>query len=248
MSGPPRAGNRIRFPCDRAQSVDSCQNPLRYNQAVEQSSSSDVQASTRPRFWVGPLLAGCCFAFGYGITHRVVTLQGNAENPQSESFESVGFPGEALQSLRSLSNDQNTDLQVDMVSIEAAEAVDRKAKQDAEKRVEEARPAELALQAPTAPAWTAPTWSQPDESPKPDQGVKDDASMALPSQSVSDPDTAVLVSPDMPDSQADSIPVPDPPVLVAEPESLAEPVSQPVLAPGFDPIEPVFAPMPPPQP
>jgi len=178
----------------------------------------------------------------------VVTLQGNADNPQSELFESVGFPGEALQSLRSLSNDQNTDLQVDMVSIEAAEAVDRKAKQDAEKRVEEARPAELALQAPTAPAWTAPTWSQPDESPRPDQGVKDDASMVLPPQSVSDPDTAVLVSPDLSDSQVDSIPVPDPPVLVAEPEPFTEPVPQSVLAPVPDSIEPVPAPMPPPQP
>ena len=215
---------------------------------MEQSSASDVQTSSRPRFWVGPLLAGCCFAFGYGITHRVVTLQGNADNPQSESFESVGFPGEELQSLRSLNTEQNTDLQVDMVSIEAAEAVDRKAKQDAEKRVEEARPSELALQAPTAPAWTAPTWSQPDDSPKPDQGEKDDASMALPTQSASDPDNAVLVSPDMPDSQADSIPVPDPPVLVAEPEPFMEPVPQPVLAPISDPIEPVSAPMPPPQP
>ena len=216
---------------------------------MEQSSASDVQISTRPRFWVGPLLAGCCFAFGYGITHRVVTLQGNADNPQSESFESVGFPGETLQTLRSLDTDKNTDLQVDMVSIEAAEAVDRKAKQDAEKRVEEARGSELALQAPTAPAWTAPTWSQPDQSPKPDPGMTDgDASMALPPQPASDSDTAVLVSPDLSDSQPDSTPVPDRPVLVAEPESFTAPVPQSVLVPAPDLIEPVSAPMPPPQP
>ena len=216
---------------------------------MEQSNASDVQASTRPRFWIGPLLAGCCFAFGYGITHRVVTLQGNADNPQSETFESVGFPGETLQTLRSLNTDKSTDLQVDMVSIEAAEAVDRKAKQDAEKRAEEARGSELALQAPTAPAWTVPTWSQPDQIQKPDPGVKDDdASMALPGQPASDPDTAVLVSPEMSDSQADSIPVPDPPVLVAEPEPFTAPVPQLVLDPVPEPIQPVSAPMPPPQP
>ena len=216
---------------------------------MEQSNASDVQASTRPRFWIGPLLAGCCFAFGYGITHRVVTLQGNADKPQSETFESVGFPGETLQTLRSLNTDKTTDLQVDMVSIEAAEAVDRKAKQNAEKRVEEARSSELALQAPTAPAWTAPTWSQPDQSQKPEPGVTDDdASMALPRQPASDPDTAVLVSPDMSDSQADSIPVPDPPVLVAEPEPFTAPVPQLVLDPVPEPIQPVSAPIPPPQP
>ena len=128
---------------------------------MEQSSVSDVGASARPRFWVGPLLAGCCFALGYGITHRVVTLQGNADNPRSETFQSVDFPGETLRSLRSINADQQTDLQVDMASIEAAEAVDRQAKQDAEKRAEEARRSELALQAPVAPAWTAPTWSPP---------------------------------------------------------------------------------------
>ena len=228
--------------------MNSCQNSPRFNQVVEQSSGSELQASPRPRFWVGPLLAGCCFAFGYGITHRVVTLQGNADNPRSETFESVGFPGETLQSLRSDNADQATDLQVDMVSIEAAEAVDRKAKQDAEKRVEEARRSELALQAPVAPAWTAPTWSQPDQTPKPDQGVKDNASMALPPQSASDPDTAVLVSPDTSDSQADSIPAPTPPVLVAEPEPFTAPVTQPVPESLPDPIEPVSAPMPPPQP
>ena len=216
---------------------------------MEQSNASDVQASTRPRFWIGPLLAGCCFAFGYGITHRVVTLQGNADNPQSETFESVGFPGETLQTLRSLNTDKTTDLQVDMVSIEAAEAVDRKAKQDAEKRVEEARSSELALQAPTAPAWTAPTWSKPDQSQKPESGVTDDdASMALPRQPASDPDTAVLVSPEMSDSQADSIFVPDPPVIVAEPEPFTAPVPQLVLDPVPEPIQPVSAPMPPPQP
>ena len=215
---------------------------------MEQSSPSDVQASRRPRFWVGPLLAGCCFALGYGITHRVVPLQGNDDNPQSETFESVGFPGESLQTLRSMNWDSEPDLQVDMVSIEAVEAVDRKAQKDAEKRVKEARSPELALQAPAAPPWTAPTLSDPDQSLKPDPGETDDASMVLPPQPASDPDTAVLLAPDTSDSEADSISIPDPPVLVAEPEPFMAPALQPVPDPVLDPIEPISAPMPPPQP
>ena len=215
---------------------------------MEQSSPSNLQAPTRPRFWVGPLLAGCCFALGYGITHRVVTLQGNADNPQSETFESVGFPGETLQTLRSMNAGQDSDLQVDMVSIEAAEAVDRKVKQDAEQRVEEVRRPELALQAPVAPAWTAPTWSQPDQSPKPDSGVTDNASITLPPQPASEPDAALLILPETFDSEIDSIPIPAPPVLVADPEPFTAPVPQPVLEPLPDPVEPFSAPMPPLQP
>ena len=214
---------------------------------MEQTSANDVQASTRPRFWVGPLLAGCCFAFGYGITHRVVTLQGNADNPRSETFESAGFPGESLQTLRSMNLDTDSDLQVDMASIEAAEAIERKARQEAEKRSEEARRSELALQAPAAPAWTAPTWSQPDMSLEPDPGATDDATVEPP-QPAAEPDTALLTSPDTPDSPADSLPVPEPPVLIAEPDSFTAPAIEPVPDPVLDPIEPVLAPVPPPQP
>ena len=42
---------------------------------MDQTSSPDAPVEAKPRFWLGPLVAGCCFAFGYGITERVLTLQ-----------------------------------------------------------------------------------------------------------------------------------------------------------------------------
>ena len=47
-------------------------------------------AARNPRFWVGPLLAGCCFTLGYGITHRLVTLQSNPV-PRNQSCSLRGI-------------------------------------------------------------------------------------------------------------------------------------------------------------
>ena len=59
------------------------------------------EAQADRNFWVGPLLAGCCFSLGYGITHRVVTLQTNpSPQPARASFAGLQFPGESLASLR----------------------------------------------------------------------------------------------------------------------------------------------------
>ena len=41
---------------------------------MDHPSSPDAPVETKERFWVGPLVAGCCFALGYGITERVLTL------------------------------------------------------------------------------------------------------------------------------------------------------------------------------
>ena len=45
---------------------------------MDHPSSPDAPVEAKARFWVGPLVAGCCFALGYGITERVLTLQTNA--------------------------------------------------------------------------------------------------------------------------------------------------------------------------
>ena len=70
---------------------------------AHESEHSKVQAEAararRPRFWVGPLLVGCCFSLGYGITHRVVTLQANPEPPASRTLFAKSF-GQSLASLR----------------------------------------------------------------------------------------------------------------------------------------------------
>ena len=133
-------------------------------------SEAEVESlqTRRPRFWVGPLLAGCCFSLGYGITDRLVTLQTNPEPPrQPEPFAGLEFPGQSLASMRR-SKGSTHSLVVDVAAIEAKEAAERQAKAKAEEQArlqaELARKQELALQAPLPePSWTAPAWTEPEQ-------------------------------------------------------------------------------------
>ena len=137
---------------------------------THESAHSKVPAepaqARRPRFWVGPLLVGCCFSLGYGITHRVVTLQANPEPPsQSEPFARLEFPGQSLASLRR-STGGRAPLVVDVAAIEAKAEAERQAKAEEQARLqaELAREEELSLQAPLPdPSWTAPEWTEPDQ-------------------------------------------------------------------------------------
>ena len=148
--------------------VKSCQN----NQMSDLSKSTDSKAEEprkrKPRFWVGPLLVGCSFSLGYGITHRLVTLQTNPE-PQSqpETFAGLHFPGESLASLRQ-ANGTKSPLAVDIAAIEAKEALERQARVEAEEQVrrnaELARKHEMALQAPLSESnWTTPDIAEPQQ-------------------------------------------------------------------------------------
>ena len=56
----------------------------------------------RPRFWLGPLLAGSCFAFGYGIANRLLSLGSEETSLQNKRFERQAFPGIELNELRNL--------------------------------------------------------------------------------------------------------------------------------------------------
>jgi hypothetical protein len=58
-----------------------------------------IQAIPRSR-WHGPLLAGLCFALGYGITQRLLSLQLPTFVNLGQGFEIREFPGTGLQSLR----------------------------------------------------------------------------------------------------------------------------------------------------
>ena len=60
-------------------------------------SASEQKRPKRPKFWVGPLVAGACFALGYGITQRVVLMRAAWQQPQQEAFRQQGFPGETLE-------------------------------------------------------------------------------------------------------------------------------------------------------
>ena len=64
------------------------------------ASTAKPKRPARPRFWVGPLVAGACFALGYGITQRVVLIRSGLEQAEPQSFEARAFPGESLEALR----------------------------------------------------------------------------------------------------------------------------------------------------
>ena len=152
---------------------------------THESEHSKVQAepaqARRPRLWVGPLLVGCCFSLGYGITQRVVTLQANPEPPcQPEPFVRQEFPGQSLASLRRSSGGTGS-LVVDVAAIEAKAEAERQAKAKAEEQArlqaELARQQELALQAPLSePSWTAPAWTEP-EQPWPQDSLPEPAAL-----------------------------------------------------------------------
>ena len=188
--------------------------------------NGDVPRTRRPRFWVGPLLAGCCFSLGYGITHRLVTLQTNPEPPrQPEPFAGLQFPGQSLAAMRR-SEGTTESLVVDVAAIEAKAEAERQAKAKAEEQArlqaELARKQELALQAPLSePSWTAPAWTEP-EQPWPQDPL---------------PEPAALIEPTL-DPSVDPFNPIDPLLDVTTPEVSVDSND------FFVPVEPIAAPAP----
>ena len=117
------------------------------------ATSSDQQRSRRPRFWVGPLLAGACFALGYGITQRVVLMQQGSEKPQQATFRQNSFPGESLDGLRRRYG-ADQPLMGDVAAQEAIDAEQRKANQQAEAIAKEAERREQSQRAAAPQPWT----------------------------------------------------------------------------------------------
>ena len=204
---------------------------------MDKISSSGVPAETQSRFWVAPLVAGCCFALGYGITERVLTLQTNAEDPVPEAFTPLAFPGDSLQEIRDRFSDDDSSLQVDVTALEAAKAASR----PAQPAVKE----DVALQTPQPPVWTAPAWSDPQTIAPELEG--DDGAAPSSAQEPAleldegNADSLVLSEESIEVMPAVVVPDGDSPVLVAEPEPV-------VLPPGaeafFEAIEPVTPPQP----
>ena len=101
----------------------------------------------RPRFWVGPVVAGSCFALGFGVTQRIVAMQSGASAPSSQAFNPKPFPGVGLQSLRDRFDGASKPLKADVAAWEAELAKTRPpkpkkvdlAKQEAERLAAEAR-------------------------------------------------------------------------------------------------------------
>ena len=208
---------------------------------MDNPSSPDAPVEAKARFWVGPLVAGCCFALGYGITERVLTLQTNAEDPVPEAFTPLAFPGDSLQEIRDRFRDDDSSLQVDVTALEAAEAASR----PAQPAVKETPKPAVALQTPEPSVWTAPAWSDPQTiAPEleEDNGLTP-SSAQEPALELDDSNAESVVLPEESIEVMPAVVVPggDSPVLVAEPEPL-------VLPPGaeafFEAIEPVTPPQP----
>ena len=213
---------------------------------VDKTSTPDAPDVTQHRFWVGPLVAGCCFALGYGITGRVLKLQTNPEDPAPQAFAPLAFPGDSLQEIRARFSDGDADLQVDVTALEAAEASTRSDKPEVKTTIKP----DLALQTPQPPVWTAPDWSDPqtiapDLESELEPGVSE-ADRSAPStvqeQELDDGSTEPLVTPE-PSEVVPAVVVPadDSPVLLAEPDSAVVP---PGAEAFFETIEPVIPPQP----
>ncbi|WP_392345407.1 hypothetical protein [Parasynechococcus sp.] len=208
---------------------------------MDKTSSPDAAVEAKARFWVGPLVAGCCFALGYGITERVLTLQTNAQDPVPEAFTPLAFPGDSLQKIRARFSDDDPSLQVDVTALEAAEAASRPAKP----AVKETPKPDLALQTPEPPVWTAPAWSDPqtiapelEEEDGPASSLAQEPELELDD---SNADSLVLSEESIEVMPAVVVPEGDSPVLVAEPEPV-------VLTPGAEPFFEAIEPVTPPQP
>ena len=208
---------------------------------MENPSSPDAPVEAKARFLMGSLVAGCCFALGYGITERVLTLQTNAEDPAPEAFTPLAFPGDSLQEIRTRFSDDDSSLQVDVTALETAEAASR----PAQPAVKETPKPAVALQTPEPSVWTAPAWSDP-QSIAPeleeDNGLTP-SSANEPALELDDSNADSLVPPEESIEVMPAVVLPDgdSPVLVAEPEPV-------VLPPGAEAFFEAIEPMTPPQP
>ena len=175
---------------------------------MDQSQPVEPSLVGRPRFWVGPLLAGCCFSMGFGIADRVVSLQSDQRPAPTQRFAPSAFPGESLQTLRSIHRDAPT-LQVDLAALtlalpEQEQAINPPIAMGAEPN--------LALQLPAVGDrdWTAPAWSDPEADLEPSTVATESIQQMEPEQSTS---SVLLAAP------PDVVPPADASLLIVEPES-----------------------------
>ena len=193
---------------------------------MDQSQPVEPSVVGRPRFWVGPLLAGCCFSMGFGIANRVVRLQSDQQPAPTQRFAPSTFPGESLQTLRSLHQDA-PNLQVDLAALTLASP-------ELDAPVVTGPETSLALQLPPTEDrdWTSPAWSDPDADLPPS---------ALPTDSIPDMEpkkapTSVLFAPPpevVPPAEASRLLVePEPPGFVAENDARFLMPMQPLMPPS----------------
>ena len=163
-----------------------------------------------------PLVAGCCFSLGYGITHRLMAMQSSVREIKPESFVPQSFPGNSLSNLRSRSGDRSP-LQVDLAAIDAREAAEKTPQLQAKPILQGDGTPALALQtSPVAPL----------AAPKPTQPGLDEPILAVELTPALEPDPFETVE-NEPAGAAAEPPSQSPLVLVETPFS--EPVASPLL-------------------
>jgi hypothetical protein len=177
---------------------------------MDQSQPVEPSLVGRPRFWVGPLLAGCCFAMGFGITDRVVRLQSHKNPPPTQRFAPSFFPGDSLQTLRSIHQD-DANLQVDLAALSLTSP---ELGQSVVPSISTGTGTNLALQRPAAEdrSWMVPTWSDPEVNVEP----RALSTESIPYVEQEQAPSSVLLAP-----PPEVVPPADASLLVVKPESSA---------------------------
>ena len=159
----------------------------------------------RPRFWVGPLVAGGCFTLGFGVTQRLIAMQGGAASPKPQTFEQQLFPGESLEALRARYPDHTRPLKADVAAREAELALTRPAKPKPEvKAIARREPDRTVPLAPVMAVPEAPTLPEQVElMPAPQLPVEAEAELEP-----FDPASSPLPEPVL--LEADAMPMPGP--------------------------------------
>ena len=131
---------------------------------VENQPQAERKPKRRPQFWIGPVVAGSCFALGFGVTQRFLALQGGEAPTAQQTFGAQRFPGHSLRSLTTAPAETERPLIADVAAREAELAKTRppkpktkidKAQQEAARLADEARQhrqSTAALRAPVVPA------------------------------------------------------------------------------------------------
>ena len=199
------------------------------------TTTSDQQRPRRPRYWVGPLVAGACFAFGYGITQRVVLMRQTWEKPQQATFRQNSFPGETLDGLRRRYG-ADQPLMGDVAAKEALDAEQRKANEQAEAIAKQGQQGEQAQQAAVPEPWSVReepvSTAAPVAAPAPDvdQQVGSDgaqpAAVLTPNAEPVVPEPSAATDPAI-EPSVQVTPEPEP-AVVATPEPAVTP-AQPVI-------------------
>ena len=194
------------------------------------TTTSDQKRSRRPRYWVGPLVTGACFALGYGITQRVVLMRQAWDKPLQATFRQNSFPGESLDGLRRRYG-ADQPLMGDVAAKEVLDAEQRKANEQAEAIAKTAKQREQAQQAAVPEPGTDReeplSTAAPVAAPALDVDQQMGGDEAQPAAVLTPNDEVVA-----PEPASATDPVVEPAVQVApEPESAAVATPEPALIP-----------------